>query len=74
MPSAGARGSVTADVDPALTTDQQAQYEELKGDPVEIDMQQLRGGFGRGGGFGGRGRGDRDRDRDNDGGDNDRGA
>jgi hypothetical protein len=67
----------------ALTTDQQTQFEALKGDPVEIDRSQLGGGFGGRGGFGGpggrgrgegRGRGGRDRDRGNDAGDNDRGA
>jgi hypothetical protein len=52
----------------ALTSDQQTQYEALKGDPVEIDRSQFQRGFG------GRGRGGRDRDRDNDGGDNDRGV
>jgi Spy/CpxP family protein refolding chaperone len=56
-----------------LTTDQQSQFEALKGEPVEIDMSQFRGrGFGGRGE--GRGRGGRDRDRDNDGADNDRGA
>jgi Spy/CpxP family protein refolding chaperone len=42
-----------------LTSEQQAQLEQLKGEPVEIDMSQFR--FGRGGGRGGR---DRDRDRE----------
>jgi Spy/CpxP family protein refolding chaperone len=51
-----------------LTPAQQTQYEELKGDPVEIDRSQFRGFGGRG--FGG-GRGGRDRDRDNDDDDND---
>jgi Spy/CpxP family protein refolding chaperone len=42
-----------------LTSDQQAKFEQLKGEPVEIDMSQFRGrGFGGGGGFGG-GRGGR---------------
>jgi Spy/CpxP family protein refolding chaperone len=59
----------------ALTEGQQADYEALKGDPVEVDMSQFRGGFGgRGGGGRGEGRGRGGRDRDNDGGDNDRGA
>lgn len=49
-----------------LTSEQQAQLEALKGEPVEIDMSQFRG-RGGGGGFGGGGRrGDRGRDRDND--------
>jgi Spy/CpxP family protein refolding chaperone len=49
-----------------LTSDQQTQYEELKGDPVEVDMSQFRFGGGRGfGGGGGRGR-DRDRGDRND--------
>jgi Spy/CpxP family protein refolding chaperone len=51
-----------------LTPAQQTQYEELKGDPVEIDRSQFRGFGGRG--FGG-GRGGRDRDRDNGDRDND---
>ncbi|HJQ79201.1 MAG TPA: hypothetical protein VJ828_04565 [Lacipirellulaceae bacterium] len=40
-----------------LTSDQQAKLEELKGEPVEVDMSQFRGrGFGGGGrGFGGGG-------------------
>jgi Spy/CpxP family protein refolding chaperone len=43
-----------------LTSEQQAQLEALKGEPVEIDMSQFRGPGGRGG-FDGRGRrGDRD--------------
>jgi hypothetical protein len=47
----------------ALDSDQQSKYEALKGDPVEIDRSQFRGGFGgRGGGGGGR----RNRDNDND--------
>jgi hypothetical protein len=54
----------------ALTSDQQAQFKALQGDPVEIDMSQFRRGFGGRGD----GRGRRDRDRDNDGADNDRGV
>jgi Spy/CpxP family protein refolding chaperone len=42
-----------------LTSEQQAKFEQLKGEKVEIDMSQFRGrGFGGGGGFGG-GRGGR---------------
>ena len=40
-----------------LTSEQQAQLESLKGEPVEIDMSQFRGPGGRGG-FGGPGRRD----------------
>jgi Spy/CpxP family protein refolding chaperone len=58
----------------ALTTDQQAKYEALKGEPVKIDMSQIRGFGGRGGG-GGRGdRGNRDRDRQGAAAESDRGA
>jgi hypothetical protein len=41
-----------------LTSDQQAKLEQLKGEPVEVDMSQFRGrgGFGGGRGFGGGGR------------------
>jgi hypothetical protein len=46
-----------------LTTAQQEQLESLKGEKVEIDMSQLRGGGGRGG-FGRGGGGPRDRDRE----------
>lgn len=47
-----------------LTADQQKQFEDLKGEPLELTQQELnrarRGGFGRrGGGRGGRGRGGR---------------
>jgi hypothetical protein len=53
-----------------LTSEQQAQYEALKGEPVEVDMSQFRGGFGggrgRGGVGGGRGRRNRDNDTDTD--------
>jgi Spy/CpxP family protein refolding chaperone len=49
-----------------LTDDQKSKFEALKGEAVEVDMSQFRGGFGgRGGGGGGRNR-DRDRDRDDD--------
>jgi Spy/CpxP family protein refolding chaperone len=41
-----------------LTSDQQAKFEQLKGEPVEIDMSQFRGRFG--GGRGGRGGDDGD--------------
>jgi Spy/CpxP family protein refolding chaperone len=53
-----------------LTSEQQTQYEALKGEPVEIDMSQFqfRGGRGFGGGRGGREGGGRGRDRGNDGG------
>jgi Spy/CpxP family protein refolding chaperone len=58
-----------------LTSDQQSQYESLKGEPVEVDRSQFRGRGGFGGGRGeGRGRGGRNRDRGNNGGDNDSGA
>jgi hypothetical protein len=40
-----------------LTSDQQAKLEDLKGEPVEVDMSQFRGRFGGGRGFGGGGRG-----------------
>jgi periplasmic protein CpxP/Spy len=46
-----------------LTPDQQQQLESLKGEKVEIDMSQLRGGFGGRGERRGE-RGDRDRDRE----------
>lgn len=46
-----------------LSTEQQAQYEALKGEPIEIELRGMRGGFGGGregrGGEGGRGRGGR---------------
>jgi Spy/CpxP family protein refolding chaperone len=45
-----------------LTSDQQAKLEQLKGEPVEIDMSQFRGRFGGGRGFGGGGRGGDDGD------------
>jgi Spy/CpxP family protein refolding chaperone len=53
----------------ALTSEQQAQFDELKGDPVKIEMRQFGGGRGgRGEGRGDRaGRGERRRDRDRDG-------
>jgi Spy/CpxP family protein refolding chaperone len=46
-----------------LTSDQQAKLEELKGEPVEVDMSQFRGGFrgGRDGRGGREGRGDGER-------------
>jgi Spy/CpxP family protein refolding chaperone len=50
-----------------LTSDQQAKLEQLKGEPVEIDMSQFRGrgfGGGRGGRDGGEGRGGRRGNRD----------
>jgi Spy/CpxP family protein refolding chaperone len=51
-----------------LTSDQQSKYDALKGETVEIDRSQFRGGRGFGGGRGGR-------NRDGDGaGDQDRGA
>jgi Spy/CpxP family protein refolding chaperone len=50
----------------AISSEQQTQFEALKGEPVEIDRSQFGGfGGGRGGGGGGRNR-DRDRDNDND--------
>ena len=50
----------------ALTSEQQSQYEALKGEPVEVDRSQFGGfGGGRGGGGGGRNR-NRDNDNDND--------
>jgi Spy/CpxP family protein refolding chaperone len=54
-----------------LTSDQQAKFEELKGEPVEVDLSELRGFGGGRGGREGRGdgegrRGGRGRDRDND--------
>jgi hypothetical protein len=58
----------------ALSSEQQSQYEALKGEPVEIDMSQIRG-FGGGRGFGGPGGPGGGRGRNRDGGDNpDRGA
>jgi Spy/CpxP family protein refolding chaperone len=48
----------------AISSEQQTQFEALKGEPVEIDRSQF-GGFGGGRGGGGGGR-NRDRDRDND--------
>lgn len=52
-----------------LTSEQQTQLEELKGEKVEIDLSQLRGPGGPGGRFGDRpgggGRGARNRDADN---------
>src|SRR5262245_12953919 len=66
----------------ALTSDQQSQFEALKGEPVKIDMSQFRmggrGGRGGGGGGGGGGRGDGGGNRGGDGGggaaESDRGA
>jgi len=50
-----------------LTSDQTTKFEELKGEPVDIDMSELRG-FGGRGGRGGEGRrGGRGRDRGDDG-------
>jgi hypothetical protein len=41
-----------------LSDDQKSQFEAMKGEKIDIDMSQLRGGFGgRGGGFGGGGGG-----------------
>ena len=52
-----------------LTSEQQAQYESLKGEPVEVDMSEFRGGSFRardGGGRRGEGRGRNRPDRDAD--------
>jgi Spy/CpxP family protein refolding chaperone len=40
-----------------LTDEQKQQFEDMKGEKLEIDMTQLQGGFGGRGGFGGGGRG-----------------
>jgi hypothetical protein len=58
----------------ALTTDQQAKYEALKGEPVKVNMAQFRMGGGRGGRGGGGGRGGEDGGRGNRGGDGAGGA
>jgi len=48
-----------------LTPDQQKQLDDLKGEKVDVDVSQLRGGFGGRGERGDRGdRGERRRDRD----------
>jgi Spy/CpxP family protein refolding chaperone len=50
-----------------MTSEQQSKFEELKGEPVEVDLSELRNfGGGRGGRDGGGRRGGRGRDRDND--------